>query len=393
MFKSLAIVYRLFKNSFLLVGSLYFIAIILFISVMGLKDSYKRSLQNEFATKQPHIKLSYINNNQIIDKENREIEIKNISKLSNKIDKITPFTNGNIFFTSIGFKEGGNAQYSGDIKIIGIGTQNNIYDFLDSSFVYRKPFSIVYTPLEFLYSFNTVDNLMVFNKALFNSYFPVISSVENFIFKSEDLKYKGKLASIFNDYDKQPIIYTNIKFANKLLNNHSSKIDGYYINAKDLNSIDTLLEELKDSIDKNKFTISSWLEDRKKQFMMFYLFETLSILVVSVILFLSVLFILLLLYNAIVKKSYQLSILLTIGYPLKKEIFIFLIFIMTIVSILAVGSSYIYLPKLISFLNLPFQEDMILIYFNYIFIFGAIFTLISYFLINNSYKMKAKSVF
>lgn len=393
MLKSLKIVYRLFRGSFLLTGILYLIALLLFISVVGLKDAYKASLQNEFATKQPHIKVTYINNNLEPTKEKISKSKQAIKDITPKIDEVSEYVSGNRFFTSIGFKDGGNAQYSGDIKIIGVGKESFVYDFFDSNFVSRKPFEIRYTPLEFIYAFKSNDNIMVFNKALFNSYFPVVESSEDFIYEHDKERYKAKLASVFNDYDKQPIIYTTLSFANKLMNQSVNKIDGYFVNTKSLNEIDAVTQILKNSLSKDEFIVSSWLEQREKQFMMFFLFESLSLLVVSVILFLSILFILLLLYNSIVQKSYQLSVLFTMGFSLKKEIFIAIVLVMSVVSFIASVFLYSLLPQLIASLSLVYSRDMFFSHFIYICVLNILFMLISFILINSSYKIKAKSVF
>ncbi|MBL0708727.1 MAG: hypothetical protein JJW00_06745 [Sulfurimonas sp.] len=393
MLKSLNIVYRLFKHSFLLTGVLYLMALLVFIGVLALKDSYKTSLQNEFATKQPHIKIGYIDNNMNMTQEQIDDEMRSIRSLSHNIDAISPYVSGDMFFDSTGFKEGGNAQYSGNIRVIGMGQKSFVYDFFDSSFVDRKPFEIKYTPLEFVYAFRTLPNLVVFNNALFNSYFPVIQSAETFIYENDTHKYSAKLASVFNDYDKQAIIYTTISFANKLLKQNPNKIDGFFVNSKNLNDIDVLTMKLKNSLSKEKFIVSSWLEQREQQFMMFFLFESLSVLIVSVILFLSILFILLLLYNSIVKKSYQLSVLYTIGFSLKKEIFLFLLFVVSAVTSIAVVLLYSFIPKITGDLNLPYDINMFNIYINYMGIMGVLFMLIAYILIDSSYKMKARSVF
>ena len=85
------LIYRLFKFPFLFVGILYFITLIFLLSVISLKEAYKNSLENEFAAKQPHIKMVFIDDN--IQKTPLQIEndIKNISFLSDLIYKISPF--------------------------------------------------------------------------------------------------------------------------------------------------------------------------------------------------------------------------------------------------------------------------------------------------------------
>jgi ABC-type lipoprotein release transport system permease subunit len=366
----------------------------LFVSIVALKDAYKMSLQNEFATKQPHIKIEYIDNNILLSQSQIKTTMRQIKDISNSIDTISPYTDGNRFFVSVGYKgSSGNAQYSGSIKVIGLGVDNFVYDFFDSSFVEKKPFEVLYTPLEFVYALRTMKNIMVFNHTLFNSYFPVIQSVDKFNFTSGNQEYEGKLASIFNDYDKYPIIYTTIPFANKLLNQNPDKIVGFFVNSKNLNDINKLTILLRNKLPKDKFIVSSWLELRQKQFMMFFLFESLSILIVAIILVLSILFVLLLLYNAIVKKSYQLSVLYTIGFLLKNEIFISIAMIIFVVSVVAILLLYYLIPILTTLINLPY--DMLIMY-NYVFYIGGIdvlFMFVSYILIGNSYKIKSKSIF
>jgi len=64
MFNSLKIVYRLFRNSFFLTAILYMVALVIVLCIVSLKTAYKNSLQNEFATKQPHITIKYIDENE-----------------------------------------------------------------------------------------------------------------------------------------------------------------------------------------------------------------------------------------------------------------------------------------------------------------------------------------
>ena len=122
MFKSYQIIYKLFRNSFVFTAILYLIALLLFISIVALKDAYKMSLQNEFATKQPHIKIEYIDNNILLSQSQIKTTMRQIKDISNSIDTISPYTDGNRFFVSVGYKgSSGNAQYSGSIKVIGLG--------------------------------------------------------------------------------------------------------------------------------------------------------------------------------------------------------------------------------------------------------------------------------
>lgn len=393
MFKSIKIVIKLFKKSFIVTGILYFISLILFLSIIGLKDAYKISLEKEFATKQAHIKVLFIDED--IQKNDTQIseDINYLKLQSNLIEKVSPFTYGDKFFTSLGFKEGGNSFYNGNIKIIGLGSSDMVYDFYNSTFVNRKPFELKYTPLEFIYSFKQNQNIMIFNRSLFYSFFPVIESTEEFLFENKQNRYKGKLASIFNDYDNQPIIYTTLNFANKLLNNKKDKISGYYINVISIEDIEQVANVLKETLPKNKYSVNTWLEDREKQFMMFSIFESISIIIVLVIELLAILFTLLLLYNAIVKKSYQLSVLYTIGYKIEKEIFLSIFTIMFIVSISAVYILSKYLVDISDLFNLSLSKSFLYNTICYTTIIDIIFIVVSYLLIKGAYKLKAKSIF
>ena len=382
------IINRLFRTSLLITAFLYFLMLLAVVSIIALKSAFKTSLQEEFATKQPHIKIKYITLS-----NNYKKDLEYIKSLSSKIASISPFVEGSKFFMATGYKEiGGNSLYSGDIKIIGIGTKNFVYDFFNASFMPRGKFNYPYTPLEFIYAFRTQKNLAVFNKALFNSFYPVIESTQNFEFKNKKI-FKVKLGAVFEDYDKTPILYTNITFANKLLSQNPNQIDGFFVNAKKLNDIDSLTKLLRLKLPSDKFIVSSYLELRKKQFSLFKIYEILSLLIVMVILTLSSLFILLLLYNAIVKKSYQLSVLFTIGYNLKTKIFFVLFLTISFVTLLASFLIYKYLPLLIKSFNLPFRSFMLTNSFYTVFVLDIIFLAISYILIHNAYNLKAKSLF
>lgn len=393
MFRSLNIVYKLFKTPLLISGVMFCITLLLFLSIIGLKDAYMLNLQNEFATKQPHIKVIFTDDNIQKTKEQIKKDINYLKTLSPLISNIAPFTSSEGFFTTLAFKEGGDAFYNGNIKIIGLGSDEMVYDFFSSSFVNRKPFEIPYTPLEFLYTFKNENNIMIYNSALFNSFFPVIESVEEFKISNEQNTHKGKLSAVFNDYDKQPIIYTGIDFANKLLSNKHNKISGYYINASSLETIDRLTKELKRTLPKDRFSVTSWLEEREKQFMMFHIFESLSFIIVFIILLISILFILLLIYNAIIKKSYQLSVLLTLGYKLDKEIFISIFITIAVFSSFSFFITNEYLPLIADTMKIELSNTFIYNILSYIAILDLIFFIISYLLIKSAYKLKATSVF
>jgi len=393
MFNKARIVFKLFKNSFFFTGTLFFVALVTVLTIISLKDAYQLNLNKEFTSKQPHIKISFVNDKTIKNQKQIQQEIKYIYKQSNLISAITPFSSGNKFFMVFGMKLGGNAFYNGNIEIIGLGKEDMVYDFFSSKFVNRGEFQLPYTPLEFLYNFQTKDNIMIFNKSLFSSFFPVLESVEKVSFENKNKKYSAKLAGIFNDYDTQPKIYTSIQFANKLLNKNPNEINGYYLNAKSLEDIDKLTKILKSKLDKTKYNVSSWLEERAKQKMMFYIFNSLSSLIVFIILVLCILFILLLLYNAIVKKSYQLSVLYTIGYYLKKEIFISIFSMMTLFSALALFTISKVAYKLANMLHLKLSNSFLYDSLSYTLFIDFIFIVLIYILIDNAYKLKAKSVF
>jgi len=390
---SLSIVFKLFKKPFIFVGLLYFMALLLFVVVVGLKDAYKSSLESEFATKQPHINIHFIDNNVLLNNELLEEKILSIKSLSSMIDVVSPFVSGGHFYSSLGFKEGGNAQYSGEIKIIGVGDKYFVHDFFSSFYIARQPFQVPYTPLEFIQSFRANERIMVYNKALFNSYFPVIAGVEHFTFDDKKSHYKGRLASVFTDYDKEPILYTTLNFANTLLQNNPNKVDGFFVNAKELSQIESLVDILKVKLPSDTYIISSWLQERQQQFVMFFLFESLSLIILGVVLFLSGLFILLLLYHAIVKKSYHLSVLLTLGFGLKLPIFLVFVTIMTFVSLVTIYIDTVYLPQIITYLALPFDSSMLYNSYFYILLLDSLFVLCSYLLIHSAYNIKAKSVF
>ncbi|MDA7817986.1 hypothetical protein N9A28_07335 [Sulfurimonas sp.] len=393
MFAKLKIVLRLFRKSFAFVGVLYFIALVMFLSVIELKESYKLNLQNEFATKQPHVKVTFIDDNTMADKLKVDKLKNEIILISSLIEKVSEFVSSKKFYSSVGSKEGGNSQYQGDIKVIGLSSTEFVYDFFEAEFTSRAPFTVPYTPVEFLYAFKKESNSVVFNSALFNSYFPAIATMENFYFVNGSVKIKTKSLARFDDYDKQPILYTNIDMANKMLNNPKNKIDGFFVNAKNLEDIDKLTKILKERLPSDTYIVKSWLEDRQKQFMMFNIFEVLSFVIVAIIISLSLLFIMLMLYDAIVKKSYHLSVLLTIGFRLKREIFTFIVLIMLIDTVLVLSFINYTLPELTSYLSLPFSHSMIIDSSVYLGLINIFFLVISYILINSSYGLKAKSIF
>jgi ABC-type lipoprotein release transport system permease subunit len=312
--KKFYLVFRLFRSSLWVVGILYFLSVFVFLMVVILKDSYKKTLQDEFATKQPHIKITYINNT-ILDEKGINKEIKFIKSYSNLIGSISPFVEKNRFFTAEGYSKSStaNSQYNGDVKIIGLSTKEFVYNFFDAQFINKFPFDTKLTSAEFLYYFRNQKNSVIFNKTLYLSFFPIPEGVERFSFVHKPDNYNIQLLGVFTDYDKKSILYTNIHFANKLLNQNPNKIDGFFVNAKKLEDIDTLTKELK-SLPKDKYIVSSWLELRKKQYTMFSFFEGLSFVIANTILLLTILLILLILYYMIIKKSYQLSVFYSIGY-------------------------------------------------------------------------------
>jgi ABC-type lipoprotein release transport system permease subunit len=394
MYAKIRLVFRLFKKPFFFVTVLYFVALVMLLSILGLKESYKMNLQQEFATKQPHIKVLFINDNTKLTKEEIEKSISQIYKVSSHIENISPFVKGTLFVNSFGSKAtGSSARYQGEVKVIGVSKKELLYDFNNASFASRAPFNIKYTPVEFLYTFQNEKNSVVFNETLFNSYFPVVANIEKFVFIDGDRINEVKFSAIFKDYDKQAIIYTNIDFANQLLNNEKDTINGFFVNAKNLEDIDALTLELKETLPKERYIVKSWLEDRKKQFMMFYVFDVLSIIIMFIIVSLSLLFILLLLYNAIVKKSYQLSVLLTIGFKVEKEIYLFIIFYMLISTTLSITFIYYFLELLVKSIGLEYSSRVFSESLIYIFFIDIFFAIISYFLIKSSYRLKAKSIF
>ncbi|MEO1927801.1 MAG: hypothetical protein ABGX26_03850 [Nautiliaceae bacterium] len=385
--KKPSLTFSLFKSSFFLVFILYLLTLIILNTILILKESYKTSLENEFATKQPHIKITYINSN-----------LKDISKDLKLIKKIplvkaiTPFSEGEEFFESIGYKKtGANSLYNGNIKIIGILTDSFVYDFFDMKFLPFGDFQVPLTVVEFIYKFRTTPNLIIFNQTLFKSYFPVIESTEDFSFKNKH-SLNGKLCGVFNDFSNSPTIYTNLYFANRLLNKPLNHADGFFVNATSIKKIDALLENLKKILPKNRFIIHSWLELRKKQFDMFYLFSMLSLIIITAIFLLSLLFAVLIIYHSIVKKSYQLSVLFTLGYNLKKEIMCIISVIISIATIINFYTVSNLTPKILKTLNLPTSNTLKTAFYATCFL-DLFFITVSFFIIKTTYELKAKSVF
>ena len=393
MLTRLKLIFKLFRKPLLFSSLLYLAVLILFTSLIGLKESYKISLQTAFASKQPHIKVSYIKDMVIMSSHDIQIQKERIRSLSPFINEVSEFVSGNNFYSSHGFKQGGSATYQGDILIIGLSTKDFAYDFMNAEFTSRPPYTIAYTPLEFLYHFKTDDKAVMFNTSLFNSYFPSIASMQDFSLIDDKTKHEIHLLGRFKDYDKQAIIYTNVKMANQLLSKHNNNIDGFFINAKKLEEIEPLYEHLKTTLDPKTFIVSSWLELRQKQFLMFKIFGGLSTLVLGLIISLTLLFIFLILYNAIIQKSYHLSVLLTIGYKLNKEIFI----LFSLLILIDTGLALIYidyiLPLLSSHFSLPYASYIQLNTSLYLSAFTFIFGLLTYILIQVAYTIRSKSVF
>ena len=384
MFEKFKIVFSLFKKSFFMIGILYFVALVVFVLAISFKDAYKLHLENEFATKQPHIKIKYIDDNVIMSQKDIDKTKEELKKISPLIDTISEYVDGEIFVNSVGEKNGGNALYQGEIKVIGLNKQDLVYNFFDVKFSPRDPFNIRYTPLEFLYFFYTQPNAVIFNKTLNDSYFPVIESVQNFSFQTASLKTFAKLAGVFDDYDTKQILYTNVKFANHLLGNNKEKISGYFINANKVENIEQLISVIKKKINRKKFIVTSWLEEKKKQHMIFSIFKALSYVIIGIVLLLSLLFNVLLIYDAIVKKSYQLRVFLTMGYILKKEIFIILMSVAFIESCLVLLLSYHYMPLWLQLFGLPYQDIIFIHNIIYVSIVFIVFLVILYFFIKKS---------
>ena len=384
------LVIRLFKTSFFVTFLFYTIALLIVLSVVVLKDSYKQSLQKQFLNKQPHIKLTYISsvNSKSIDIQK---EIEKIKSVSSKIGVVSPYITGSKTFSITGAKITGAARYSGDVKIVGVGDREFVYDFYNLHFLPRGEFNVAYTPLFFLYSFRKSHDLVIFNEALFNSFYPVIESITTLEFRDNNKKLYARFAGKFEDYDETPILYTSLQKANQLLGSQN-RIDGFFVNAKDSKDIEVLKDELKKVL-KNRFVVTSWLEERAKQQQMFNLFNTLSMIVIAVVVFLTVLFVLLLLYNSIVKKSYHLSVLYTLGFYLKMEIFMVLVGIVFFASAISFVLLQNYAGNILSLFELSYNFDIILHSFYYLFFLDILFLFVSYILIDNSYKLKAKSIF
>jgi len=393
MFVRLRLIFKLFKKPFFLSALLYLAVLILFTSLIGLKESYKISLQTAFATKQPHIKVSYINDAIELPPQAIKEQKEKIHALSPLINEVSEFVSGDTFFSSYGFKHGGSASYHGAISVIGLSKVHFTYDFLSAEFTSRAPFTIAYTPLEFLYHFKRDDKAVLFNSTLFNSHFPSIASMQNFTLVQEEQKHEVHLLGRFKDYDKQAIVYTTTTLANKLLSKPLNNIDGFFINAKKLETIEPLYQHLKEVLDSKTFIVSSWLELRQKQSMMFKIFGGLSSLFVGIIISLALLFIFLILYNAIIQKSYHLSVLSTIGYRLNKEIFILFSLLIAINTGLTLIFIYYALPLLSAYFELPFAAYIQLDASLYLFIFTLIFTLLTYILIQMAYHIRSQNVF
>jgi len=389
--KKFYLVFWLFKNSLGIVTLLYFLSVFIFLMVVILKDSYKKTLQDEFATKQPHIKITYINNT-ILDEKGINKEIKFIKSYSNLIGSISPFVEKNRFFTAEGYSKSSTAksQYNGDIKIIGISTKDFVYNFFDAQFINKAPFDTKLTSAEFLYYFRNQKDSVIFNKTLYLSFFPIPEGVEKFNFIHKAYNYNIQLLGVFTDYDKKSILYTNIHFANKLLNQNPNKIDGFFVNAKKLADIDTLTKELK-SLPKDRYIVSSWLELRKKQYTMFSFFEGLSFVIANTILLLTLLLILLILYYMVIKKSYQLSIFYSLGYILRKEIFATIVVITLVTTILILFTIKTILPFFEDFIHIKIIFMPLYIY--YLIFIDIFFVVSAYFLIDSSYKLNSKSIF
>jgi len=147
----LIVTFKLFKFPFIVILILYTLTSTIFLLIISIKDSYKLTLKEEFATKQPHIKISFIQNQTLLTKTQLEAEKNRILKLSNQISNIVAFVEGKSFYTSTASMTNSNSFYNGDIKIIGLETQSFIYNFYNLNFMKKEPFYIKYTPLEFIY--------------------------------------------------------------------------------------------------------------------------------------------------------------------------------------------------------------------------------------------------
>lgn len=388
----LQLVWRLFSRSLITSVCLYFVALILVSAILGLNHSYRFSLEQEFATKQPHISIRFVENDRVMDFEAVVAEMDMIKRASPLIGAIAPYTTGSFFVSSLALKSGGNAQFNGDVKVIGLGKEAMLYDFYSASYVFREPFQIPYTPLEFVHRWQQDNQLMVYNRALFGSYFPVIAGVEEILFQSDLGNQKGQLAGVFSDYDTSPIIYTSIVFANELLGKKERTTDGFHVNVVRIEDVDKVKDTLQEQLDGNRYIISSWLEEHQKQFVMFTLFESLSAIIIVLILLLTILFIVLVLYNSIVRKSHQLSVIFMLGYNLKFYIFGAVSSIALATCAVVSWVNFLYLPELMAVVGLPCDEGIAMSSFVFIWVITAIFTIVAYYIISSSYKLSSKNL-
>jgi ABC-type lipoprotein release transport system permease subunit len=373
-----------FKKSLVVIAISQLAVTILFLFLLGLKESYNMKLKEEFATKQPHIKIKYISQNKIIDTQTQQQQIDKILKLSNKISAVIPFTSGDRFLEITGSKEGGNAFFNGDVRVIGLGKEALVYNFFEQSFASQEPFEVPYTSLEFLYDWEQDDNLSVFNQTLINSFYPVAGAISKFECKSDNDTFNIRLSGSFSDFDTKPILYASINKVNEILNKNG--IDGYFLNASSLEDIEIVLDQLKLALPKDEFVITSWIEDKKKQMMIFNLFQTMFFIVISIISILVFLITMLLIYNSIVKKGYQLTVLKWLGHLFTKEICIWLVIVILLPTIFGCGIYWLCIGNITDYFGLPNIQNFAVSHLINIWYFVAIYLVLGYYVIKEAYN-------
>lgn len=323
---SLEIFFSLFKNSLLVAMGLVFITFAIITIIPIVINSYNESLEKSLATKQPHIRVSYINEKQhFTQKELSNIEAQMMNSIgADDIKEINLYVQERLF---VKFKCYGNnlSEYNGFVETIGLSKYHYpiTYDFESFEPVMLSDYGFKITGLEMFEEFKNHKDTIFFNKSLYMSIQPLVTyeanfEMEYFLDSSDVTEVQGNFLGIVEDFFEKPIIYMDYQYLNEILGHESNHISGFMININDQNKLYEIKQKLElfFNYDEKKVIVSTWRELNKKQNDIFKIFTQVGAFLKWIILILAITAVSVYLYKSLLMKQPQLRLLNILGLRL-----------------------------------------------------------------------------
>ena len=297
--------------------SIVFVTIAFFtiFTLLYLLDSYQYSLKKELLSKQAHIYIKYTNNKHIDKNLIREVN----KILGNDKTVLVPYIKGKKYI---------HIEAGDSFAGTSLQASAYIYGFLQyNTFFKNKKFNaysdIGYNIHKLKQFFVDDGNIVILNQTL-NSMFnrQNISIVQATIFTKKSKINRAMLLGYFNDYSTKPVLYTNLKFAKKILQDNSLDISGYMIKIKDVSKIDGYIKLIRDRLKDKNLIVTQTTQTNGLQIKILTSLKNFIYLSICIVFCLAVFVNIMLLYGIMLDKQPQIRILFNLGIDISSKIII-----------------------------------------------------------------------